>query len=111
MAWFYSVRLRTPDGKSCLLGSVRAIPRPSLSMCGQFRDGVLLGPDFDAVRECVPHRLRTAYDKASPWFGDTYVVCDLNRWRRMAHYSRVEKYHGTITLDIYEFTPAALVAA
>jgi hypothetical protein len=60
-------------------GPVRGVPA---GLSGYYVNGMPYAPDMDAVRECLPHRWRAAFDRAGQfWFdkhrNDAYATLTL----------------------------------
>lgn len=86
-------------------GPVRAVP--SLGITGHLRNGVLVVPDVDAVRECLPHYYRKAFDRAGQafWFTSEAGKGADNSPAYCTLYSARGRLLNTLYATPYEFNP------
>ena len=89
---------------TCSKGPVRAVPHMGAGRaCHWFTDHGMVVPDYAAVRECLPHYWRRAWDHRGPvWFTDE-PGADPTKPATCTLYNTRGKYLSTIYLQPYKF--------
>lgn len=98
--------LHSGDARDCAKGPVRALPCTGAGYAAHYFEGHgLVEPDLEAVRACLPHRWRAAWDRhaGGMWFTAEEPGKDSKRpcYRRLTD-SR-GRYLTTIYLQPYRF--------
>lgn len=97
MVKLYSLWLSSGRPGQMVCGPVKAI---HANLAGHLNDnGELIRPDDSAVRQCLPHYYRKAFDrnKGRFWFGDKSKTC------HMTLYGANGKYLNTLKALLYDF--------
>lgn len=101
--------LHSGPARDCAKGPVRAVEHKGAgSACHYFDGHGLVEPDYAAVRDCLPHRWRAAWDRrGGVWFTQENGRAD--DVRSPAHVTLSDargRYLTTIYLQPYRFNPA-----
>ena len=101
----YTVLNSGPD-RNCVKGPVKAVEHKGAGYGAHYFDGHgLIEPDYAAVRECLPHYWRKAWDRrAGAWFTCEDGAPEPRKPAYVTLYSSRRKYLTTIYLQPYRFS-------
>lgn len=97
------------DHPQCVKGPVHAVEHKGAGRACHYFDGAgMVEPDYAAVRECLPHYWRKAWDRrGGVWFVDEAgATGDVRRPASVTLYGSRKRYLATIYLQPYRFSPS-----